>query len=280
MTEYRTMNETDIGAALALCRATGWNQLESDWRAFLQLRPGGSCVATELDEVVGTVTTISYAEKIAWIGMVLVDARCQRQGIGKRLLEEALQLLRGVETVKLDATPAGREVYLKLGFKDEYGLSRMIGQPMPESAGLPNAASITRADLQAVAGLDAKAFGVNRQALLQWLYENNPGAAFAVWSGKEITGYCLCRKGYHFFHVGPVIAHDLETAKILLHSASRQASGQPVVLDVPNHNPEWLNWLQVNGYQEQRQFTRMYRGSNYSPGEPGLQFAIVGPEFG
>lgn len=280
MTEYRTMTETDLGAALALCRATGWNQVEPDWRAFLQLQPGGSCVATVSDEVVGTVTTISYAEKIAWIGMVLVDARCQRQGIGKRLLEEALQLLRGVETVKLDATPAGREVYLKLGFKDEYGLSRMIGQHLPESADLPNAASITRADLQAVAGLDAKAFGVNRQPLLQWLYENNPGAAFAVMSGREITGYCLCRKGHHFFHVGPVIAHDLETAKILLQSASRQASGQPVVLDVPHHNPEWLNWLQVNGYQEQRQFTRMYRGSNFSPGEPGLQFAIVGPEFG
>ena len=75
--------------------------------------------------VMGTVTTIPYENHFAWIGMVLVDPSKRRQGIGTQLLREALQLTADQETIKLDATPAGREVYLKLGFVDEYKIIRM-----------------------------------------------------------------------------------------------------------------------------------------------------------
>ncbi len=39
--------------------------------------------------------------------MVLVDPACRRLGIGIQLMQEALQILCGEETIKLDATPAG-----------------------------------------------------------------------------------------------------------------------------------------------------------------------------
>ena len=126
MITYRIMNSTDIPAGLALCRAAGWNQLARDWELFLHLSTDGCLVATNGDKVVGTVTTIRYQHFFSWIGMVLVDPACRRQGIGMQLLKEALHVLHKEQTIKLDATPAGREVYLKSGFIDEYPLSRMV----------------------------------------------------------------------------------------------------------------------------------------------------------
>src|SRR5690349_4279254 len=127
MIEYRKMTLGDIDAGLSLCRSAGWNQLENDWKLFLTLSPDGARVAIdETGKVIGTVTTISYEYHFSWIGMVLVDPEKKRQGIGTHLLREALRVLENMDTIKLDATPAGREVYLKLGFVDEYMLSRMV----------------------------------------------------------------------------------------------------------------------------------------------------------
>ncbi len=79
----------------------------------------------EEGKVAGTVATVRYEDHFSWIGMVLVDPARKRQGIGIQLLREALQILSGEETVKLDATPEGRQIYLQLDFVDEYPLTRM-----------------------------------------------------------------------------------------------------------------------------------------------------------
>ncbi|MBK5280119.1 MAG: GNAT family N-acetyltransferase, partial [Bacteroidia bacterium] len=119
MISYRTMRSDDIPAALSLCRHAHWNQLARDWEIFLQLSPH-DCIVAEQENIVGTVTTIRYQNHFSWIGMLLVDPAMQRQGIGMQLLKEALRILEHEETVKLDATPEGRTVYLKLNFVDEY----------------------------------------------------------------------------------------------------------------------------------------------------------------
>ena len=129
MIAYREMTPDDIPAGLNLCRLAGWNQLARDWELFLKIHSNGCRVGVDDDgNVVGTVTTIPYENHFAWIGMVLVDPSKRRQGIGTQLLREALQLTADHETIKLDATPAGREVYLKLGFVDEYRIIRMRGR--------------------------------------------------------------------------------------------------------------------------------------------------------
>ena len=50
------MTPEDVGAGLRLCRASGWNQLESDWDLFLTLSPAGCRVAEKNGRVVGTVS--------------------------------------------------------------------------------------------------------------------------------------------------------------------------------------------------------------------------------
>src|SRR5215510_4331795 len=104
MIHFRDMTTADIEAGLALCRASRWNQLDRDWELFLHLSPRGCRVAVKDGQVVGTVTTVRYQDRFCWIGMVLVDPAERRQGIGTRLLRESFSLLKGEQSIRLDAT--------------------------------------------------------------------------------------------------------------------------------------------------------------------------------
>lgn len=279
MINYRTMKPYDIAAGLSLCRANGWNQLARDWEIFLHLSLNDCRVATTNDKVVGTVATIRYQNFFSWIGMVLVDPDCQRQGIGMQLLKEALEVLRNEETIKLDATPAGREVYLKLNFVDEYHLTRMSTIRGAEKLKTSAARALHQSDLFELIEFDREIFGADRQPLLQWMFEGAPQYVFIVKEKNEIHGYCLGRQGYNFTHIGPVIAKNFDIAKDLVSAALNNCIG-PVILDVLHFDPEWIEWLISIGFKEQRPLIRMYRGSNRFRGEPEKQFAILGPEFG
>ena len=275
------MSVADIPAGLALCRAAGWNQLAHDWEAFLQLSPEGCLVCTDgHGKVVGTVTTVSYENHFSWIGMVLVDPAKRRQGIGMQLLQEALVVLSDATLVKLDATPAGREVYLKLDFEEEYSISRMQVMSAPEHAmGHSAARPVVRKDLPELIQLDREVFGANRLPLLELILKAAPEFAFVTEGERGINGYCFGRRGHNFSHIGPVIARDIATAKSTFSAVLHNCKG-PVITDALHHTPEWISWLSSIGFSEQRKLTRMFRGNNVYPGFPEKQFSILGPEFG
>lgn len=277
------MEWTDIPAGLSLCRSAGWNQISRDWEIFLTLNPQGSRVCVKDDgDVVGTVTTIRYGHRFAWIGMVLVDPAHRRKGIGLRLLEEAGQILKNENCVKLDATPAGRQVYTKLGFEDEYQLSRMSASSFNTRylVSSPTATALTIDDLESVRLPDGNIFGADRIALLSWMRDGAPELAFKVGEGDRLDGYCVGRSGYQYAHIGPVVANDIHVAKGLVSAALKYCGNRPVIVDVPHHDKTWRGWLESVGFSVLRPFVRMYKGNNLWPGLPENQFAILGPEFG
>jgi GNAT superfamily N-acetyltransferase len=279
---YRPMVAGDIPAGLSLCRAAGWNQTVRDWGLFLSLSPDGCRVAVDDDgQVVGTVATVRYEDHFSWIGMVLVDPSRQRQGIGIQLLRESLHILSSEDTVKLDATPAGRHIYLQLDFVDEYTLSRMEMKNVPNKTLRSSPVRlIQRSDLTAIIEMDREIFGANRKRVLEWLFEGGKQYAFLIENENGIQGYCFGRTGQNFSHIGPVISKDTETSLALVSAALRNCHGSSVVLDVLHHSPEWIRALSSMGFEEQRPLIRMYRGTNAYPGVPEKQFAILGPELG
>jgi len=276
------MTPPDIPASLLLCRRAGWNQTRKEWELFLQLNAEGCRVATdERGKVVGTVTTVRYQDHFGWIGMVLVDPDRRRQGIGLQLLREALRLLPGETTVKLDATPSGREVYRKLGFTDEYPLRRMQRNPGAAISPRPlEAQPMAESDLLELIGCDRDIFGADRQLLLEWMLREGPQYAFVTRKPRQLTGYCFGRTGHRFAQIGPVVAQNQDDALALVSAALRGAPGLPAILDVSSHDPAWVAGLTALGFIEQRPLIRMFRGSNSWPGTPEKQFAILGPEFG
>ena len=280
MISFRPMKNNDIAAGLLLCRATGWNQLARDWEIFLKLSPYDCLVAIIDEDIIGTVTTICYQNFFSWIGMVLVDPGSRGQGIGMQLLHEALHILKNEETIKLDATPAGREIYLKLNFIDEYQISRMSLNSDVKNISATTARPLQEKDIKAIVNFDREIFGADRQGLLEWMLEGAPDIAYVIEDRNEILGYCLGRHGHDFAHIGPVVAREVNIAKELVAAALSNYAVRPLIVDAMHFNKEWLEWLSSIGFIEQRSFIRMYRGENKFPGVPEKQFAILGPEFG
>jgi GNAT superfamily N-acetyltransferase len=279
---FRDMTPADIAAGLELTRAARWNQTGRDWGLFLRLSPEGCRVAVMDERVIGTVATARYEDRFAWIGMVLVDPAERGQGIGARLMAEALDVLKDMPSIRLDATPAGHAVYQKLDFADEYRLSRM--ETVVSGAGLAfrlnPARPMTKDDLPAVAVFDRQVFGADRRLTLGWVFEGAPEYAWVIEERGQIVGYTFGRRGFNFEHLGPIVAHDQQTARRLVSTCLSRQAGKPFIIDASHCENGWRSWLESIGFREQRPFIRMFYRDNPYPGLPPKQFGILGPEFG
>lgn len=275
----RTMTIADIPAGMRLKDLAGWNQTPADWRYFLESCPRG-CFAAEVDgKVVGTAATIVYEEQLAWVGMVLVDPEFRGRGIGTRLLEKTIEYLDtiGIRTMKLDATPQGRPIYEKLGFKSEYEIERwLLKRSVSESTLPPETNTVS----PGVLGLDRDVFGADRSNLLRSLAENAPEFALVREQNGEVTGYTFGRKGTLADHLGPWMARNPEVAGELLDEFLDRSRRESIFVDALNARPFVARLLLARGFTVSRPLTRMARGPNTYPGRPNLLCAILGPEFG
>lgn len=284
----RHMEAGDLADAMRLKELAGWNQTEDDWRLFLGSEPEGCFVAQVGSRVVATAATMRCGPRLAWIGMVLVDPDFRCRGIGTRLAEIVVDRLRGHPTVGLDATPAGRKIYERLGFKEEYGVLRMRAERAPEIAQPPGPLQPLQplgvGDLEAIASLDRQAFGGDRQPVLEDFLRRAPESAWQLVPAGRVSGFCLGRPGAHSHQIGPLVAQADEDAVLLAGAALSRLECGPVVMDVPEARTGLREWLGRRGFVVERAFARMYLGEAAlraaSRAAQGMQFAVAGPEFG
>lgn len=257
------MTVADIVLGMRLGGQAGWNQLEADWRRFLELEPEGCFIAEVEGAVVGTTATLRFGAADACVALVLVDAKLRGQGIGTALMRHALDHLDGlgIQTIRLDATPLGQPIYEKLGFHAEYELARFDGtlpSPAPPRAATPVECA-SAADLDAVASLDREVSGLDRGRIIQRFFAEYPGEMRVVRNGRDVAGYATCRPGGKAWQIGPCMARDAAGA-LLLDDAFTRRAGQRVYVDIPLAHPEALALAEARGLAVQRQLLRMFRG--------------------
>jgi GNAT superfamily N-acetyltransferase len=279
------MTERDVPTGLRLNQLAGWNQTAADWYRFLNTSRDGCFVAEVEARVCGTVTTISYQERFAWIGMVLVDPEFQKRGIGTQLLKKAVEYLdqRGIPTLKLDATPQGRPLYAKLGFVTEYQIERWIlKRPGGNVAGKAKSSFVRLAEEQfaLIRSMDGDIFGADRGFLLRSLHEEAQDFAMCIIDHGAPQGYTFGRRGAFADHLGPWMAQSRSAAEKLLHEFLARSTRETLLVDCVTPNPFAIELLHVSGFAQARILTRMYRGTNAHPGNPDRLCAIAGPEFG
>jgi len=274
----RQMTRQDIPDAMRLKELAGWNQTPTDWERFLSANPEG-CFKAEVDgRLVGTVTTIIYENRLAWIGMVLVDPQFRGRGVGRALLERAIDHLdaRKIPCIKLDATPQGKPLYEKLGFVTEYDIERWAVKKQPPLA-LPRTKS---APLEDVLKLDREVFGADRGALLRSISDSAPELVQTLTTPTEVSGYAFGRHGALADSLGPWVARDELAATMLLDSFLSRSSGELAFVDCMKSNPWVTRLVETRGFEFGRPLTRMFRGDNAHPGRVEFVFGILGPEFG
>jgi len=262
-----------VPGCLALSRAASWNQNEADWRLMLAIGRGWGLSLAD-GTLIATTLVLPYGA-FAWISMVLVHPAHRRQGHAARLLRIAIDdLQRSRLTPVLDATPAGREVYRQEGFRDTWTFKRFHLGVAPPIRAVAHSAGGFDCDGH-ISELDGEAFGADRTMVLRALHTRLPQCALA----RDAKGFVLGRDGREAQQLGPLVARDAQSARLLLEQALSAASA-PLYIDVVDHAPPLQQWLQSLGFVLQRPFTRMVHGAARAPGNEKLVYLVAGPELG
>jgi ribosomal protein S18 acetylase RimI-like enzyme len=280
----RVLGPGDLGVALELSNAAGWNQVDADWRIFLEL---GHLMGVDVagQGVVATAATLPLGPDFGWVSMMVVRTDFQRRGIGRQLLGQCVLDLAAQGLVPgLDATPAGRELYQALDFRDTWAITRWKcnrpgNAPPDEAGGGIEVRAASPADLAAIVTLDHAAFGAERQSVLARLLERAPSLAALALRAGEPCGYLLAREGREAFQLGPIAAAGPDVAIALLGRTLAFLAGGAYVDALDRHH-EVNAWLASHGFAPQRRLTRMLYRRDEPFGDARLAVAIGGPELG
>ena len=267
----RLFTKQDLGFAQSLSAIVGWNQTNEDWLRMLESSPEGCFLCEHNGQPAATATTVCYGQELAWIGMILVHPDFRRGGIATLLLEHCLDYLlnqKQIQCVKLDATPAGKAVYEKIGFQEEYEISRWSG----ESERYLNEPKLSGSKCHYA--LDHKVFGVDRHEYLQKLKQDS----YEVYQSD--SGFGMIRDGSNKNYLGPIIANNSEAGRALvMNLLNAIAPPTPVYWDIPEDNIPAVQLAKELNFKRERTLIRMWIGKPV-PSDSTLQWAISGPETG
>lgn len=272
--DLQPLTEADVEAgAWELSTLVGWNQQPSDWLRLIQDAPDGCFKLVDGKKLVGTVTTTVHGQRLAWIGMMLVHPDYRRRGLATELMRAAIDFLRGrdVATIRLDATPLGRPLYEKIGFRAEGTWSRWKAEAFSDQSSGDEFARRPTLDASLLE-LDHQAFGADRGAMLRRLAE----AGRAIYGA---TGFAMLRPGRIASQMGPVVASDPRVAGWLVREVLRGQPG-PFIWDVNAANPDAIELAQSLGFRPFRELERMTLGEPTPPGQPERIFAFADPAIG
>ena len=261
----RAMTHADIPAGLRLCRASNWNQLEDDWRFFLD--HGGARLAVRDGRVVGSV---GMAPVRPGLRVALDDAgRSRRTALRHRLAIDG----GGARRAGRHARPPRRHSRRRadvppLRLRRRVSRWRARRSPAGQQRLSPASAPIEPADLPAIFARDREVFGADRSALLPDLYRRAPDLAWigrrrillrpprSLCSRSSVPWWRTRRRGPRAGRSLPRRARgqDLRARRPAAPGRSELRGRAPVPSDVPRRSP--AAW------------------------PPEQVFAITGPEFG
>lgn len=261
----------------------GWNQNVADWRFMLGAGRGFG-LKNDAGIWEASSLVLPLGQQLAWISMVLVTKTRRRGGVGTSLLKRCIAEVTATGAVAgLDATEQGRPIYLPLGFRDLYGISRWHFDAAKDVVA-PPAGIIVRpfavADLPRLPTYDRPLSGMERPTLLAHLAMRQPGLAWVAEtpSGK-LAGFGLGREGRAATSIGPVIADSEAVALALVSRATGSAKG-PFIIDMPGTHGAIRRWLETHGAVSPRAYMRMTLGTAKMLDDPSHVFALAGPELG
>lgn len=258
----RKLRPDDISQIMHLKEIAGWNQTVNDLKLILSMPGQHRCFSMD-DKVVATSCALDYGSFV-WIAMVLVHPAHRRQGLATHLLQQIMTENQRRQ-IWLDATSQGAELYKKLGFIPVTTITRMRVCPTPDPS------LLSSPGLSEIQKNDASIFGGDRSLLLQHWNQN------AITINKD--NYIYHRPGSICRQIGPLVAHDQETAWQLLCALYTQTKTQSYI-DIPERK-SWKQTLENIGGITERTFVRMTTtGKETNTSLSPHIWATSGPEFG
>jgi hypothetical protein len=194
---------------------------------------------------------------------------------------------RRIATVRLDATPLGEPLYVKLGFVPQFQVARYAGSVLADAAAAVHerlshgpGVLLPAVDehIEEIVNLDQDATSTDRRSLLLALCDEYRDEVRVVIHERRVIGYLVSRPGATARQIGPCVA-DASAGERLLSDAVARHAEESLYIDVPLDNAPAVSCMESLGLAVQRNLTRMSRGGSVVEDTSRL-FASSGPEKG
>ncbi len=255
-----------LATVFLLSARAGWNQTEFFLKRLIDM-PGNTLFIArykieEQEAFLGSGDLFALDDTLFWIGMVLVHPEVQRQGIAARLLLKCLHRAyrhNRYAVVGLDATPQGKPLYKKLGFRESFDIwlcSLNTKKPPLDLKGDLTIDPLTEPS-RVIAYWNRK-FRTGKKGQAAFLLGMENGGCFVALKQGRVAGIILSRPGRLRPHVGPLMADTaLIAAALLQHTLDhwRKRAEEEVFLMVPESHFEEVRGCKCREWQFRLPFT-------------------------
>ena len=260
---YRQASREELDLAVEWAARQGWNPGREDAEIFWETDPEGFVCVERDGEVIGTGSIVSYGN-FGFMGFFIVREDLRGQGIGapfwhwrKQRLQERLE---PGSAIGMDGVFEMQPFYAKGGFEFTHRNIRMAGVGAEKPIESVELCPLSEVPYEAVAELDRRCFGFERDRFLQRWIAPSFGLALGAREGEELRGFGVIRQCREGHKIGPLFAEDEETAEALFAGLSGQVPGEPLFLDTPECNAAAIALARRNGMEEVFGCARMIAG--------------------
>lgn len=253
------MAREHLDLAIDWAAAEGWNPGRHDADAFWAADPGGFSVACLGDEPVATISVVRYGADFAFVGLYIVAPEHRGRGYGIALWDHALAAVPG-RCLGLDGVVEQRRAYERSGFALSW---RNVRHELTHPSTLNpdgRTTDLSAIPLAAIVADDRRTFPAERSGFLAtWL--TRPGTVGrAVVDDGQLRGWGVRRPCRIGTKIGPLLADSPAVADALFRDLASDVDG-PVILDVPESNPEAVALVERYAMPARFETVRMYRGT-------------------
>lgn len=264
-----------LEGAVALSRQAAWPHRREDWQTALALSRG-IVALSDNHHVVGTALVTPYGTDCATINMVIVDEAARGRGLGRKLMQAALDI-GGERQLRLVATSDGLPLYEKLGFRavgtilQYQGNVRAVAEPDGVEPG-------RNSDLDAIAALDRAACEADRRTLLGHIAK--AGQFVVIRRAGQVQGFAALRAFGRGDVIGPVVAENLQDACSLISFFIGSRPGAFLRIDA-TADTAIAPWLESLGFAHVGGGITMRTGRIEAPARPHYKtYALANQAFG
>lgn len=227
-----------------------WPHRAEDWQLLRNV--GQGVVALDnIDRVLGSAMWFPFGETVATIGMVITSPRLQENGTAQWLVQHILERCAGRE-LRVNTPPNVRRFFKSLGFSQTRSISQFEGHvglcsTEVELSSNSDLRALSPDDLDAVAALDAAAFGDERSQLLRRLLSEGQG--FGIFEGATLRAFALSRAFGRGGFIGPIVALTEREAMALVATHLKRRDRQFLRVDTPVSGGPFAELLIANGLE-------------------------------
>lgn len=276
---------SDIPGLIALSDSVGWDYDEAEIHTILSI---GTVFGHK--DASGTLLScaaiIPYDDKLASIGMVIVNPLSQGKGYGRQLMKACMASVSTDTTIMLIATPEGEPMYKNLGFQTVDRIRKFIAERFVPKAPPQNEAndefaivSMELDDFSSMVELDKAALGSKRSHFLEKRMKQASTCLVAKNRSGKVIGYGFAVQGPVNLIAGPIVAENAVIAEHILYKLTQYHTGR-VRIDVPDEQAAFHAYLEQNGFTQVSHPPVMVANASNLPRRNGTYWAIGAQIYG